>query len=123
MENKNQRNQRLADDNTQQPMDSRTNTDEVLDENGQVIGGQTQQTPLHLELNQTPRIGRGGRGRGQIQATGTPNGRGAPLHQPFIPQNNHHQQPPQDIQPIYYEPYYIAPPQLNNQHLNPLFAP
>ena len=95
------------------------NPKEVLDENGQVIRNQAHQTPLNIRSNQTPGIRRGTQERGQNPL----NVRGAPLRQPIIPQNHTHQQHPQFVQPIYYDPYYIAPPQPYNQHINPSLAP
>ena len=47
------------------PAETINGTEGVLDENGQVIGGQTLQTPANTRNNQS--IGRGMQGRGQNQ--------------------------------------------------------
>ena len=72
METGNQANQQTTDNNA--PLkDTINNTEEVLDENGQVIGNQEHQTPVNLRNNQPAGIGRGTQERVQ----NPPNARGA----------------------------------------------
>ena len=94
-----QENQQLENTNAR-PTDAINETEGVLDENGQVMGGQTLQTPTNTRNNQS--IGRGAQERGHNPTTT----RGAFQCQPVV-------------QPFYYDPYNIIPPQPQN----PLFAP